>query len=287
MTERRQQFARVFAALAALVSLHVARSASRAQGAVRDTSGSLSADAHGADAKKSWLQQRFAGSTAELSTYVGTGSLYTSGYRDPYVSNAFYLRPQYNLGTRYKFSCSRAAIYVEDGVHDARHAERPSLLPERLVHLPQRQEPLHDAAREGELQRRRARVDPDLVREPLRAPHHVAGRLGRGDPRLRVRPARRRRQALGAVVDAGRRVLEGAAHERHPRRRAQATRPGAASTRAANGLHGRPGRRRGRSVRRPAEHRGFAFTTSRRRRAVAWPLLALDLAHHAQRVQVH
>jgi hypothetical protein len=79
---------------------------------VRDTSGSLSTSG-AADEKKTWLQQRFAGSTAEITTYVGTASFYTSGYRDPYVSNAFYVRPQYNLGTKFKLSLA-GRIYVEE-----------------------------------------------------------------------------------------------------------------------------------------------------------------------------
>ncbi len=111
MTERRPQFARAFALLAALAALSATRAA-WAQGAVRDTSGSLTAAAP-EDTTKTWLQQHFAGSTAEVTTYVGSGSFYTSGYRDPYVSNAFYVRPQYNLGTKYKLSLA-GRIYVEE-----------------------------------------------------------------------------------------------------------------------------------------------------------------------------
>ena len=111
MTERRQQFARAFAVLAGLAAFSVARGA-WAQGAVRDTSGSLTTTAT-ADSSKTWLQQKFAGSTAEVTTYVGSGTFYTSGYRDPYVSNAFYVRPQYNLGTRYKLTLA-TRIYVEE-----------------------------------------------------------------------------------------------------------------------------------------------------------------------------
>jgi hypothetical protein len=96
--------------LAALAVLAVPKAA-WAQGAVRDQSGTLTT-AGAADQKKSWLEQRFAGSTAEITTYIGTGSFYTSGYRDPYVSNAFFLRPQYNLGTKYKLSVA-GRIYFE------------------------------------------------------------------------------------------------------------------------------------------------------------------------------
>jgi hypothetical protein len=111
LTERRQQFARVVAGLAGFAVLHVAGTA-WAQGAVRDQSGTLTATAS-EDAKKTWLQQKFAGSLAEVTTYIGSGTFYTSGYHDPYVSNAFYLRPQYNLGTKYKLAVA-GRIYVEE-----------------------------------------------------------------------------------------------------------------------------------------------------------------------------
>ena len=111
MTERRQQFARLVAALAGLAPL-VAAPAAWGQGAVRDQSGTLTATASNAE-KKSWLEQRFAGSFAEVTTYIGSGTFYTSGYRDPYVSNAFYVRPQYDLGTKYKLALA-GRVYVEE-----------------------------------------------------------------------------------------------------------------------------------------------------------------------------
>ena len=79
---------------------------------MRDTSGSLTTSGT-EDQKKTWLQQRFGGSSAEVTTYLGSGSFYTSGYRDPYVANAFYVRPQYNLGTRFKLHLA-ARVYVEE-----------------------------------------------------------------------------------------------------------------------------------------------------------------------------
>jgi hypothetical protein len=97
--------------LAGLASFTSARSA-RAQGAVRDTSGALTTTAT-QDEQKSWFQQKFAGSTAEITTYSSISNFYTSGYRDPYLSNAFYVRPQYNLGTKYKLSLA-GRIYVEE-----------------------------------------------------------------------------------------------------------------------------------------------------------------------------
>jgi hypothetical protein len=110
LTERRRHFGRVFAALAALVTMHVARTV-WAQGAVRDQSGTLTASPTD-DANKDWLRQRFSGSFAEVDTYVGSGSFYTSGYRDPYVANSFYLRPTFQLGTRYNLTVN-ARVYVE------------------------------------------------------------------------------------------------------------------------------------------------------------------------------
>jgi len=111
LTERRQHIARALAIASALASLSVSTSA-WAQGAVRDTSGTLTTSG-AEEEKKTWLQQRFGGSTAEVTTYVGSGSFYTSGYRDPYVSNALYVRPQYNLGTRFKLHLA-ARVYVEE-----------------------------------------------------------------------------------------------------------------------------------------------------------------------------
>jgi hypothetical protein len=57
--------------------------------------------------------KKLAGSTVELSTYIGSGSLYASGYSDPYASLALYLKPTYDLGTRFNLSL-RARIYFEE-----------------------------------------------------------------------------------------------------------------------------------------------------------------------------
>ena len=56
---------------------------------------------------------KFAGSYAEGSTYVAPSSFYTSGYRDPYVSLAFYVKPVYDLGTRYKLALT-GRLYLEE-----------------------------------------------------------------------------------------------------------------------------------------------------------------------------
>lgn len=58
-----------------------------------------------------WMQ-KLTGSSAELGSYIGSGSFYTSGYSNPYVSGSLYLRPTYNLGTRFKLALS-ARIYFE------------------------------------------------------------------------------------------------------------------------------------------------------------------------------
>ena len=58
-------------------------------------------------------RQKLSGSTAELSSYIGSGSFYASGYRDPYVSTALFVRPTYDLGTRFKLSAN-ARLYLEE-----------------------------------------------------------------------------------------------------------------------------------------------------------------------------
>jgi hypothetical protein len=57
--------------------------------------------------------KKLEGSTAEASTYIGSGSFYSSGYHNPYASIALFLKPSYALGTRYKLAL-RARIYVEE-----------------------------------------------------------------------------------------------------------------------------------------------------------------------------
>jgi len=56
--------------------------------------------------------QKFEGSYAELSTYVGSGTFYASGYHNSYVSLAVYAKPTYDLGTKYKLAL-RARLYFE------------------------------------------------------------------------------------------------------------------------------------------------------------------------------
>jgi hypothetical protein len=56
---------------------------------------------------------KFAGTSVEAATYVGTGSFYVSGYRNPYASLAIFARPSYDLGTKYKLAV-RARIFLEE-----------------------------------------------------------------------------------------------------------------------------------------------------------------------------
>jgi hypothetical protein len=81
---------------------------------VRDQTGTVTTIASPTDqATKSWLEQRFAGSFVDLSTYVGSGSFYTSGYRNPYVSNALNFRPSYLINPKYKLSLN-GRLYIEE-----------------------------------------------------------------------------------------------------------------------------------------------------------------------------
>jgi hypothetical protein len=81
-----------------------------AQAAARDQSGAVVAAP--TVGQKNWWEEKFAGSYAELSSFVGTGTFYAGGYRNPYVSNALYLKPTYQLGTKRGLSLS-ARIYLE------------------------------------------------------------------------------------------------------------------------------------------------------------------------------
>ena len=56
---------------------------------------------------------KFAGSSVQLATYVGSGSFYVSGYRNPYASLAFYAGPSYDLGTRFKLAVN-ARMFIEE-----------------------------------------------------------------------------------------------------------------------------------------------------------------------------
>ncbi|HEX3695889.1 MAG TPA: hypothetical protein VH374_10905 [Polyangia bacterium] len=97
MTEQKQLFCWCSYVLAA--GLFVSAGYARADGGtVRDDSNTLSLTS--STASKSWWQERFAGSSMEINNYFGSGSFYTSGYSDPYVATAFYVRPTIKLGTK-------------------------------------------------------------------------------------------------------------------------------------------------------------------------------------------
>lgn len=117
MTERSRQFARIatsaFAIAVPIISILGNAQVAWGQAAIRDQSGTLTATSDD-NQKKTWLQQRFGGSFADFSTYVGSGSFYSSGYSDPYVSNALFLRPIFNLGTRFKLSLNGRAYLEEE-----------------------------------------------------------------------------------------------------------------------------------------------------------------------------
>ena len=81
-----------------------------AQGAARDQSGAITAAP--VASHKGWWEDKFAGSYAELSSFVGTGTFYVGGYHNPYVSNALYLKPNYQLGTKRDLTLS-ARVYLE------------------------------------------------------------------------------------------------------------------------------------------------------------------------------
>jgi hypothetical protein len=81
------------------------------QGYLVDQSGTLTASG---DTTKSRIEQRFSNSWVALSTYVGTGTFYTSGAHDPYVANVLMLRPAYQLGTKADLAVwARALFEVE------------------------------------------------------------------------------------------------------------------------------------------------------------------------------
>jgi hypothetical protein len=111
LTERRPQFACVTAGLVGIAILHLG-SLALAQGALTDQSGTLTATPTGE--KKTWLQQRFTGSWVNVSAYSGTSTFYSSGYRDPYVSNVVYLKPYFQLGTKYDLSLAARVILEEE-----------------------------------------------------------------------------------------------------------------------------------------------------------------------------
>ena len=97
--------------LAAVGFIVVAHSYAWAQGAsaVQDISRARAPTS----TTKSEFLKKFEGSSVDLSTYIGSGTFYASGYRNPYASLALFARPTYKLGTQYKLAL-RARIYLEE-----------------------------------------------------------------------------------------------------------------------------------------------------------------------------
>jgi len=95
----------------AVLLLAVLGSGAVARGQVRDASqqGTLT----GAAKASSSLRGAMAGSLVELSTYIGSGSFYASGYHDPYASVALFVKPTYALGTRFGLSLN-ARLFAEN-----------------------------------------------------------------------------------------------------------------------------------------------------------------------------
>jgi hypothetical protein len=86
------------------------RSVVWAQGAAHDEAGG-GLTAVPVETPKTPLEKRFAGTYAEFSTFVGSGTFY-GHYSDPYVSNALYLKPVYHLQTKRDLTLN-ARLYVE------------------------------------------------------------------------------------------------------------------------------------------------------------------------------
>jgi hypothetical protein len=102
--------ARIAGTLAAAILMLNSPRSVRADGFTKDQLGTVAKPADDKN-RPQWIQ-KMAGSSAEVSSYVGSGTFYASGYRNPYVSMAVFVRPTYDLGTRFKLSAN-ARVYVE------------------------------------------------------------------------------------------------------------------------------------------------------------------------------
>jgi len=97
--------------LSVIAACMFALGASSAQASPTDAVAAVSTNQQEKTPLPSWMK-KFAGSSAELGNYFGTSVFYTNGYTDPYVSTSLYLRPNYDLGTRFKLSVN-ARLYFE------------------------------------------------------------------------------------------------------------------------------------------------------------------------------
>jgi hypothetical protein len=103
----------LFVVLAAAAPIGATRSA-HAQAALAPPGATAAGVARPADDKDKlppWLK-KMAGSSVDLLSYVGSGSFYASGFRDEYVAAAVFVRPTYDLGTRFKLSVN-ARLFAE------------------------------------------------------------------------------------------------------------------------------------------------------------------------------
>ena len=133
--------------------------------------------------------KKFEGSTVDLSTYIGSGTFYASGYSNPYASLAVFARPSYKLGTRYKLAL-RARIYARGGADVARHAERSPFLSLRPMGLVGRRQPEDVRAHRRSAIAGALRLDlAAVLREPLR--QHVVRRRRRAQLQPGLRPSAR------------------------------------------------------------------------------------------------
>jgi len=105
------RFVLIRASLVVASFVGVALGGSSAQASPTDAVTAVATDQQEKTAMPAWLK-KFAGSSAELGNYFGTSVFYTNGYSDPYASTSLYLRPNYDLGTRFKLALS-ARIYLE------------------------------------------------------------------------------------------------------------------------------------------------------------------------------
>lgn len=100
------------------------------QGAARDQGGAATKGAElKASSKREWFLKRFAGSYAELSTFVGTGSFYSGGFSRPYVAEGLYVKPTFQLGTPVRLTLNARVYFIYEFTNpDSPSAQRFSPL---------------------------------------------------------------------------------------------------------------------------------------------------------------
>ena len=210
ITVRFMMFAGIVSTLGAVSGV------ARAQGAASDQSGVLSFAA--GDKDRSWLERRFAGSSLDLNTYVGSGTFYAQRLPQP-VRLERAVRPA-DLPARHQAAAVAERAHLRRaGVHQPRRPDRAALLAARHLAVPERAEPLHRAAIARSGSRAWCARCSRPPREPLRPPaaRRRGGRVG--DARVRVRAARRAGQALDPHDVARDHLHEVPAQQHLPRER--------------------------------------------------------------------